>query len=60
MKRSDKIAGSDFGQPQAGPQGGVQGWTPQIQDKKFPPDFGASRLHPGYLFQEIFLDSLWN
>lgn len=24
----DKIAGSDFGQPQAGPQGGAQGWAP--------------------------------
>ncbi len=32
MKRSDKIARSDFGQPKAGPQGGVQGWTPQIRE----------------------------
>ena len=31
VERSDKIAGSDFGQPKAGPEGGVQGWTPQTQ-----------------------------
>ena len=49
MERSDKIAWSDFGQPQAGPQGGVQGWTPQIQVIVKPPDYGATRLHPGYI-----------
>ena len=32
MERSDKIAGSDFGQPKAGPKGGVQEWTPQIRE----------------------------
>jgi len=25
---ADQIAGSDLEQPQAGPKGGVQGWTP--------------------------------
>src|SRR3990167_1395604 len=32
VERSDKIAGSDFGPPEAGPgRGGVQGWTPQTR-----------------------------
>jgi type I restriction enzyme R subunit len=32
-EQSDKIGGSDFGQPSAGPKGRVQGWTPQPRDK---------------------------
>jgi hypothetical protein len=29
--------GSNFGQPKAGPQGGVQGWTPQAQQNRRSP-----------------------
>ena len=35
MEQSDKTSGSDFGQPKAGPQGGLQGWSPQIRDRMF-------------------------
>jgi hypothetical protein len=28
-RKPDKIAGSDFGQPKAGPKGGIQGCIPQ-------------------------------
>ena len=31
VERSDKITEGDFGQPKAGPQGGVHEWTPQTR-----------------------------
>jgi hypothetical protein len=51
MERSDKIAGSDFGQPQAGPQGGVQGWTPQTQQI-----VGLRRFAPNPTYIETFFE----
>ena len=53
MERSDKIAGSDFGQPKADPQGGVQGWTPQIQESRIP---ALRRLHPGYMNMQSYYE----
>jgi len=40
VERSDKIIEGDFGQPQAGPKGGVHSWTPQTRV--------SLTLNPGY------------
>ena len=52
--------GRELGQPQAGPQGGIQGRIPQIRVIAKTPDYGAARLHPGYKIKEFSTREICN